>query len=128
MMSPHPVTEGPEQGLSMALASKLAQDRYLGKLREVDISELGGIVQHVLDDYKGWSAGRDERLAKCCDFMGNLCLALSVPIVEAAYALYVLRDGFLAILSSAPGSTEDSAVQNATRFFDLLVLRLLRRC
>jgi len=107
------------------LANQLARNRYLDKLRDVSFPELTGIVEHVMESFHRWDAGDIGELASCCNFISNACLALSIPLVEVAYALYVLRDGLVASLSSSGEHESGCSSRQASKFFDQLVLRLL---
>src|SRR5579864_7954540 len=86
---------GERSGLTEVLAGDLAKNRYLDAFRRIAVPELVGIVERVLDAYTGWSRGSEDKLAACRDFLANLCFARSIAGVEAAYALYALRDGLL---------------------------------
>jgi hypothetical protein len=66
-------------------------------------------------------------LAVCLDFLENICLALSIPLAEAAYALYVVRDGIVAMISSGTENEESGTIPQVNRFFEALVRDLLRR-
>jgi len=109
------------------LAMQLARNRYVGQLRTVSLFELEALIDRILDHYGEWSKGEEHELAVCVDSIENICFALSVPIAEAAYALYVLRDG---IVSSVQGGSQDEkteTIQQVNRFFDALVRDMLRR-
>jgi hypothetical protein len=55
----------------------------------------------------------------------NICFALSIPLAETAYGLYVLRDGVTALLSSDGKNSE--TIRRVNSFFETLVRDLLRR-
>src|SRR5579862_1026600 len=74
------------------LAHQLASNRYLDRFRQISEPELSGITSRILEDYAAWAQGEQQRLLDCRDFLANSCFMLSIPVVEAAYALYVLRD------------------------------------
>ena len=75
-----------------------------------------------------WAGGDDRELTACLDFLENICFAFSIPLAETAYALYVLRDGISAILSSGQENREDTeTIRQVNRFFEGLVRDLLRR-
>ncbi len=107
------------------LARQLARNGYLDKLRGVSLSELTGIVEQVMESFHRWDAGDTGEPGSCCNFISNACLALSIPLVEVAYALYVLRDGLVEVLSSSKENEAGRSCGQATKFFDQLVLRLL---
>lgn len=110
-----------------ALAEQLARNRYVGQLRTVSTFELRAMIDGLLDHYGKWSGGEEYELAACLDYLENICLALSIPLVEAAYALYVLRDGIAAMISSGAESEKSETIRQMNRFFEALVRDLLRR-
>lgn len=89
--------------------------------------ELRAIIDRILDHLSKWSGGDEYELVACRDFLENICLALSITLVEMAYALYVLRDGILAILSSDADNEKGETIRQMNRFFEALVPDLLRR-
>jgi hypothetical protein len=117
---------GERSGLSDAIAIDLAKNRYLNAFRRISNPELIGIVERVLDAYAEWSGGSEDKLAGCRDFLANTCFAKSIPAVEAAYALYALRDGLLERLPSGDRASQNEARREVTKFFELLVVQLLR--
>lgn len=114
-----------ESALSQTLAAKLARNRYLDKFRAMSPSELEALVDRVLQDCTAWVHGRPDTLAACRDFLANACFALSIPLVEAALALYSLRDGLLEGIDARSEHQYGDAHQ-VRKFFDLLVLQLMR--
>ena len=104
--------------VAKAIAHRLAYDRYLDLLREISELELSGIIGRILEEYAVWRQGQRDKLLSCRDFLANICFRLSIPIVEMAYALYVLRDEVVA----HGGLPEDT-----NQFFDRLALELMRR-
>jgi hypothetical protein len=109
------------------LAEQLARNRYVGQLRTVSEFELRAMVDRILDHYGKWSGGDERELAACLDFLENICFALSIPLAETAYALYVLRDGIAAMLSSGTEDEKCETIRQVNRFFEALVRDLLRR-
>ena len=85
------------------------------------------MIDRILDYFAMWSAGDEPQLSGCLDFIENLCFALMIPLAEAAYALYVLRDGIAATLSAESHDDNTETIQQLNRFFDVLVRDLLRR-
>lgn len=126
VLFPSPTIENHAQ-VTEALANQLARNRYLGTLRNASASELAGIIDHVLEEYARWTDGKEDELAACGDSLANTCFALSVPVVEAAYALYAIRDGLLDVTASGGGTGKNDSCRRVRRFFDLLVLQLMRR-
>jgi hypothetical protein len=85
------------------------------------------MIDRILDHYGKWSGGEQQELAACLDFLDNLCFVLTIPLAETAYALYVLRDGIAATLSTRAEHEDHEAIQQVNRFFEGLVRDLLRR-
>ena len=113
--------------LSGALAQQLIQNRYLDSLRNVGTLKITGVIDHVLEYYYSWAEGRrEENLAGCRDFLANTCAAMSIPVVETAYALYALRDGLQDSIAVESKARNNDAHENVARFFDLLVVQLMR--
>ena len=109
------------------LAEQLARNRYLRHFRTVSLSELRAMIDRILDYCGKWATGDEHELATCLDFVENICFALSIPLAETAYALYVLRDGILSILSSGAEHQKSETIRQVNRFFEALVRDLLRR-
>ena len=109
------------------LAEQLAQNRYVGQLRTVSTFELSAMIDRILDHYSRWSAGDESELTACLDFLENICFALSIPLAEAAYALYVLRDGISASPAFAVENEKKETTRQVNTFFEALVRGLLRR-
>lgn len=109
------------------LAEELIRNRYVGRFRTVGPLELSAIIDRVLDDYGNWSGGNERALAACLDFLEDICFALSIPLAETAYALYVLRDGIQALLSEGSQTENGDAIPQINSFFEGLVRDLLRR-
>lgn len=113
--------------MAASLASQLARNRYVGRFGTVNRPELTGIIERILDHYGKWAEGEASELAACLDFVENLCFALSIPLAETAYALYVLRDGIVSTLSDANEAESSEMIRQVSIFFDRLVVELLRR-
>ena len=113
-----------------ALAQELTRNRYVGRFGTVSTFELRPMIDRVLDYYGRWSGGDQRELPACLDFLENICFALSIPLAETAYALYVLRDGITAMLCSGAENENDEnseTIRQVNRFFEGLVRDLLRR-
>jgi hypothetical protein len=113
--------------VAATLAEQLARNRYLRQVRTVSPFELRAMIERVLEHYGKWSGGDEHELVACLDFLENICFALSIPLAEVAYALYVLRDGMLSILSSSAEHEKSETIRQVNRFFEALVRDLLRR-
>jgi hypothetical protein len=110
-----------------ALAEELTRNRYVGRFRTVSTLELRALVDRILDYCGKWSVGDERELAACLDFLENVCFALSIPLAETAYALYVLRDGIDGLLSLGAENENSETIHQVNRFFESLVRDLLRR-
>jgi hypothetical protein len=113
--------------VTAALAAQLAGNRYVGQFRTVSASELRAMTDRILDYYNKWAAGDEWELAACLDFVENVCFALSIPLAETAYGLYVIRDGISAILNQCAENESSETIRQVNSFFELLVRDLLRR-
>ncbi len=85
------------------------------------------MMDRLLNHYAKWCEGEEQEENRCVQFLESTCFALSIPLVEAAYALYVVRDGIMEVLCAGEESGKSESIQQVTRFFDLLVRDLLRR-
>ena len=108
------------------LAAQLSRNRYVGQLRTISASELRAMIDRILDYYGEWSAGNGRGLESCIDFLENVCFALSIPLAETAYALYVLRDGISDLLAAGEHENREQG-RDVNCFFEALVRDLLRR-
>ena len=85
------------------------------------------MIDRILDHCDKWSEGDQSELASCLDFIEKICFALSIPLAETAYALYVVRDGIQACLSSDVENDKTETIRQVNSFFEGLVRDLLRR-
>ena len=102
---------------AVTLASQLAENRYLRRRQNLSRSELANIVQHVLDDCAAWTAGQEDRLTACCQYLRDVCIGFAIPVAEGAYALYALRDALPTV------SANDRC---SPLFLDRVALQLMR--
>ena len=113
--------------LTDSLAYELTHNRYLGRSRAVRNSEMTRIVDRVLEYYSSWEQGHeDTKLSECRDFLAGICHVNSISSVEAAYALYSLRDSLLENLAGETGPGKNESRKNIAEFFDLLAVHLMR--
>jgi hypothetical protein len=110
-----------------ALAVQLAGNRYVGQLGTVSSFELRAMIDRILDYYDKWVAGNQHELTACLDFVENICFALSIPLAETAYGLFVLRDGISAMLATGAENEPIETVRKVNSFFEALVHDLLSR-
>lgn len=109
------------------LTEQLVKNRYVGRFRSVSAPESTAMIDRVLEHYDKWSRGNQHELTACLDFLENICLVLSIPLAETAYALYVLRDGIDALLCAEAEGQNGETMRQVNRFFEELVRELLRR-
>ena len=105
-------------------ARQILNDPHLEGLRKINHSELQGFAERVLVTLRDYLEGDDGGLERCLDFLGDACFQLSIPLLETAYALYILRDR-IANRLAAEEIPEEAG--RANQFFDRLVLALLNR-
>lgn len=113
--------------IAEALAHELARNQYVERFRAISMSELRAMLDRLLDHYANWCEGDEQEAVRCLDFLENTCFYHSIPLVEAAYALYVIRDGMMAAISRGQEAGKSESIQQVARFFELLVRDLLRR-
>jgi hypothetical protein len=109
------------------LAEQLVRNKYVGQFRTVGPFELRAMIDRILDYYDKWSEGGQRELANCLDYIEKICFAVSIPLAETAYALYVIRDGIQARLSSGVENDHAETIRQVNSFFEGLVRDLLRR-
>lgn len=85
------------------------------------------MINRILDYYSRWVGGEKDQLGECLNYIESICFALSIPLAETAYALYLLRDGIAEGLSSGEQAGNSEVTREVGRFFDRLVVDLLRR-
>ena len=85
------------------------------------------MLDRLLVHYSKWCEGDEQEESRCVEFLENTCFALSIPIVEAAYAMYVVRDGITAYISSGDDCGRNESTPQVSQFFDVLVRDLLRK-
>ena len=110
-----------------AVASRLERDQYLRELRGVTRPEIAAITERVVDAFAAWDDGQDSEVAACADYIAERCSARAIPLLEAAYAMYAIRDGLLAIAASESARCQGKDCRRLMQFFDALVLALLRQ-
>jgi len=113
--------------VTATLAEQLLRNRYVGQFRTLGPFELRAMIDRILDYYGKWSGGDLRELAACLDFLENICFAMSIPLAETAYALYVLRDGIQDIFTPGTKNANSETIEQVNKFFEALVRDLLRR-
>jgi hypothetical protein len=104
---------------------EILRDPQMEVLRKISDAELQGLAGYIVTSLSDYLDGDDEQVMACFDFIGNTCFQLSVPLLETAYALYILRDEVARVFAADQAPAEQT--ERANKFFDRLVLELLRR-
>src|SRR5260370_28957108 len=86
--------------IAEAIAHELQVNACLKHFTHVTLLELAGIVDRLMQTYTQWTSGDQGQVEECSRYFANLCFRLSIPMVEAAYALFLISDGLLATISS----------------------------
>ena len=113
--------------LVAGFSRKMRNDPYLEVFQKIARTELEQLIRTILIRLSAYINGDDGEVQRSYDAVGNACFQLSIPLLEAAYALFLLRDKIVALLVA--GQSEDNVDEctRAARFFDTLVLEMLRR-
>ena len=120
-----PALEEQREILISGYMDRVLRDPHLEILRKISDTEVQGIAGFILTSLRDYMEGEEEELDSCRDFIGNACFQLSIPLLETCYALYLLEDKVIALLTKEAAGAE--ALERARKFFDRLVLELLRR-
>lgn len=104
---------------------EILRDPQMDVLRKICEAELEGIAGYLVTSLIDYLEGDDTQVPSCFNFVGNTCFQLSVPLLETAYALYILRDQIALVFATDHAPAE--VIDRANKFFDRLVLELLRR-
>jgi hypothetical protein len=114
--------------LREAIARELQATASLENFRRISSAELAGVLDRLMQTYTRWTTGNDGQVVDCSRYFANLCFRLSIPMVEAAYALFLIRDGLLATISAENDHERDNGYLRLTEFFNVVTLDLLVRC
>ena len=120
-----PVLEEKRDSLISSYIEQVLRDPHLEVLRKVSDPEFHGLAGYILTSLRDYLEGNEDELQSCLNFIGDTCFQLSIPLLEASYALYLLEDQVMALLTREAASAD--ALERARKFFDRLVLELLRR-
>jgi len=113
--------------IAEAIAHELRTNACLGDFAQVSLMELAGVIDRLMQTYTRWTSGDQGQVAECSRYFANLCFRLSIPLVEAAYALFLIRDGLLATISSENQKGPRERYPRLTEFFNVVTLDLLVR-
>ena len=123
-MLPSSQTSALDCVIAEAIARQLQTNPSLGDFKNISSMELVGVIDDLVRAYTKWAAGNQSQVAEYSSYFANLCFRLSIPMVEAAYALFLIRDEL-----TAEGEKPRSKVYpRLTDFFNLVTLDLLERC
>ena len=106
---------------------KVLKDPYLEVFHKIGKGALEDLVRSILISLNRYLEGDDAAFERCFEFVGNSCFQLSVPLLETAYCLFLLRDRSVELLGSDRDRDTGQESERAAKFFDRLVLELLRR-
>ena len=110
------------------IARQLQMNVCLENFRQISSRELAGVIDHLVEVYTRWTAGGQGQVAECSRYFANLCVRLSIPMVEAAYGLFLIRDGLVAGVSAGNEEGRGKVFPQLTEFFNLVTLDLLEQC
>jgi len=122
---PVPVLEEQRESLISAYIERVLGDPHLEILRKISDTEFQGFAGYILTSLRDYMEGNEEELDSCSNFIGSTCFQLSIPLLETCYALYLLDDKVVGLLKREGASEE--VLDRSRKFFDRLVLELLRR-
>jgi len=114
--------------IAESIARELQANACLKDFTHVTSMELAGVIDRLMQTYTRWTSGDQGQVAECSRYFANLCFRLSIPMVEAAYALFLIRDGLLATSSSENEKGPSERYPRLTEFFNVVTLDLLVRC
>ena len=135
-MAVHKVTFSVDRDFERVAAptvERVTQDPCLEHFRKLPASELEALIYCVLRHFARWASGETLQLDACAALIANLCFVRSVPVFEASFLLYAMRDSLSEIdrmerLRSGsefePNGPEEGSAE--ARFFDLLAFELLK--
>lgn len=118
--------------VSSLLEAQLREDPYLQHLQQLKAAGLCDFTGRLLRAVALWADGDDTQIERGVEYIGEVCDLQTVPLFEAAYAMYAVRDGLLEFLrkerrnSSPEEDPEGLLADRVARFFDLLVGGVLR--
>ena len=120
-----PALEEQRDILISSYIEQVQRDPHLCVLHKIGDNEFQGLAGYILASLGDYLEGSDAELEACLNFIGNTCFQVSIPLLETSYALYILEDKVTNLLGKNAADVE--VVARARKFFDFLVLELLRR-
>ena len=110
-----------------SFSRKVLADPYIEIFQKIAKDELEDLIRSILISLNRHLEGDRAAFDRCFEFVGNTCFQLSVPLLETAYCLFLLRDWVVELLPCEQEADTGQEGHRAARFFDRLVLELLRR-
>ena len=114
------------KGLSSSLAHSIRLDRNLNRVHDLSDAELEQLNAEVLTHLGRWINGKEREVRPCTTSVSGFCAAHSVPQLESAYYLYLIREGVTEFLHHQDFDASGELESRANRFFDKLVCEVLR--
>jgi len=124
-MLPPSQTSGLDCAIAEAIARHLQINTCLEDFRQISAKELAIVIGHLMQTYTRWTSGEQGQVAECSRYFANLCFRLSIPVVEAAYGLFIIRDR---VLASENEKGPGESYPRLAEFFNAVTLDLLLRC
>ena len=112
--------------LVASFSRDMLKDPYVEVFRRISYDELEKLLRSIVMSLSAYLDGNDGEFNRCFELVGNTCFQLSVPLLETAYALFLLREKTVDFLASGQDHDSASESDRAAKFFDRLVLELLR--
>ncbi len=118
--------------LSEIVVTQLRSDPYLQHLQVLGDNDLNRLVGEILGSLILSADGEADELHRATRVVGELCASERVPLFEAAYGVYVVRDKIVDFLKHERRNREedydpDEELEHRVgRFFDSLVLSVLK--
>ena len=114
------------KGLCSSLAHSIRLDRNLNRVHDLSDAELEQLNADVLTHLGRWINGKERDVVPCTTSVGGFCAAHSVPQLESAYYLFLIREGVTEFLRHQDFDHSGDLESRASKFFDKLVCEVLR--
>jgi hypothetical protein len=113
-------------GLSATLAHSIRLDRNFSRVQSLSDAELEELNRGLLTHMVRWINGKEHDLRPCTATVSAFCAAHSLPTLDTAWYLQLVREGVSSYLSRREIEDADDLQVRANRFFDKLVCEVLR--
>ena len=114
------------KGLCSSLARSIRLDHNLTRVHDLSDAELEQLNTAVLTHLGRWLNGKERDVSPCTSSVQGFCQAHSVPQLESAYYLYLIREGVTEFLHHQDFDHGGDLESRANRFFDKTVCEVLR--